>query len=180
MSAPVGPGYPYPPNLPPAPPTEPAPPRQGPGVVVPFAAPPTDRDKKRMWISLSIAGGLALLCLIGGIVGVVALVASSQVSAKDATNRVSSYLDALKRHDYQAAYDDLCTDQRDKHTEKEFARSQADQVDISSFEVGTPKQVSNGYSVPASIELVDGSLVQATFGLVLDGPGELRVCSVTG
>jgi hypothetical protein len=179
MSAPVGPGYPYPPSQPPAPPTEP-PPRPGPGVIVPFAAPPTDRDRKRMWISLSIAGGLVLLCLVGGIVGVVSLVASSHVSSADATARVSSYLDALKRHDFQAAYDDLCTDQRDKHSEKDFARSQADQVDISSYELGTPIQKSNGFTVPARIELVDGRLVDATFGVVVDGPGELRVCSVTG
>jgi hypothetical protein len=177
MTLPVGPAGPYPPVAPP--PTEPQPPRSATGAVVPFAAPPTERDSKRLWITLGVGGGLALLCLVGGIIGFAALVVSSQAKPSDATARVTHYLEALRGHDYPAAYDDLCMDRQDKQTEKEFAQAQADQTDISSYQLGTPVQRSNGFSVPADVEAVNGRTTRVTFGLVLDSPGELRICSVT-
>jgi len=147
--------------------------------VVPFAAPPTERDRKRLWISLGVGGFLVLLCLVGGAVGLAALVASARVTPADATDRVTHYLDALRGHDYPAAYDDLCTDRRDKQTEKEFAQAQSGQSDISSYQLDTPVQRRDGFSVPAHVEAVDGRSTRVTFGLVLDSPGELRICSIT-
>ena len=55
-------------------PNVPAPP-PGPGAAPPFAAPPTDRNKRGLWIGL-IAGGLALvLCCVGGVFGIAVLAA---------------------------------------------------------------------------------------------------------
>ncbi len=158
--------------------TEP-PPAQGPGVTVPFAAPPTERDRKRLWITLGVAGGLVLLCVIGGVIGVAVLIASSRVSSADATGKVHDYLDALQSRDYSRAYDDLCAAQQNKRSESEFESSQQDQPDISSYQINQPTQTSDGYDVPASIELVNGQQIDATFGVVLDAPGDLRICSVT-
>ncbi len=90
--------------------------------------------------------------------------ASSQVKPADATARVTHYLDALRGHDYPAAYDDLCMERQDKQTEKEFARAQADQTDISSYQVGTPVQRRDGFAVPADVEAVRRP----------DRPGHLR------
>src|SRR4051812_21394838 len=172
-------GYPDPAGFQPAGlAVESAPPAAGPGVTVPFAAPPTERDRKRMWITVGVGAGLLVLCLVGGVVGLVALVASSKVSAADATARVDHYLSALQSRDYDSAYDDLCAAQRDKHSLEEFRASQEDQPTITAFEIGQPVEHTDRFDVPVRIRVEDGDEVSATVGVVLDGPGDLRVCSV--
>ena len=47
----------------------PAPP-PGPGAAPPFAAPPTDKNKRGLWIGLGVGGLVLLLCCVGGIFGV--------------------------------------------------------------------------------------------------------------
>src|SRR5437016_152585 len=48
-------------------PDVPSPPR-GPGVAPPFAAPPTDRSRKSLWIGLGVGALLLVLCCVGGVV----------------------------------------------------------------------------------------------------------------
>lgn len=161
-------------------PWEPQPDR-GPGVPVPFAAPPTERDSKRLWITLGVAGLLVILCVVGAVGGLGYVVATSRGSASQATDRVNSYLNALQNRDYPTAYDQLCADLRKQRTEAQFEREQRSQPDISSYQIGTAEPTdSGGYTVPAQVELASSERVNATFGLVLDGPGDLRICSISG
>src|SRR5436309_9937590 len=86
----------------------PAPP-PGPGVRAPFAAPPTERDRKRLWISLVVGAVLLLLCCGGGVVGFgVLVVATDRALPAEATAVVERYLTGLRDGDYQKAYDQLC------------------------------------------------------------------------
>jgi hypothetical protein len=151
----------------------------GPGVVVPFAAPPTDRDRKRLWISLGIGGALAVLCVIGCVIGFVVLARSAQVSPQDATRVVTSYLDALRDRDYATAYDALCTQQQEKQSEQQFRRSQSG-TEISSYEVGTATATksSTEFSVPATVRFASGQLRDYTFRVLMEGPGDLRICGI--
>ena len=158
--------------------TEPAPPAAGPGVTVPFAAPPTERDRKRLWIGLGVGAGLLVLCLVGGVVGLVALVASSRVTATDAAEKVNHYLSALQARDYDTAYDDLCAAQQQKVTRDEFRGRQEDQPNITSYQIGPPIEHTDRFDVPAQVRFEDGDEASVTVGVVLDGPGDLRVCSV--
>jgi hypothetical protein len=93
---------------------------------------------------------------------------------------VTDYLDALEARDYPRAYDQFCADLQKQRSLSEFERNQEQQPDISSFEVQSATQTSDGYDVPAQVELVNGQSLNATFGVVLDGPGDLRICSITG
>jgi hypothetical protein len=86
----------------------PAPP-PGPGAAPPFASPPTDRDKRRMWIGLGVGGLVLLLCVVGGIVGIVVLLVSSTEQAKTQAGQVvAAYLDAVLDDDYDTAHQYLC------------------------------------------------------------------------
>jgi len=171
---PAGPGFAQPVALA----AEPAPPAAGPGVTVPFAAPPTERDRKRLWISLGVGAGLLVLCLVGGVLGLVALVSSSRVTATDAAEKVDHYLSALQARDYDAAYNDLCADQQQKLTRDEFRGRQEDQPGITSYVIGQPVEHTDRFDVPVQVRVEGGDEVSATVGVVLDGPGDLRVCSI--
>src|SRR5689334_21469307 len=88
----------------------PAPP-PGPGVASPFAAPPRDRDNKRLWISLGVGGAVLLLCCVGGILGIGILASGSEDIVKSqATAVVTTYLEGLEKQNYRVAYDQLCND----------------------------------------------------------------------
>jgi hypothetical protein len=87
----------------------PAPP-PGPGAAPPFAAPPTDKNKRGLWIGL-IAGGLLLvLCCVGGVFGIGVLVVGSTEQAKNqAEATVEAYLEAVQAQDWETAHQQLCS-----------------------------------------------------------------------
>jgi hypothetical protein len=151
----------------------------GPGVVVPFAAPPTDRDRKRLWISLGIGGALIVVCVIGCVIGLVVLANSAKVSPQDATRVVTKYLDALQDRDYATAYDSLCTQQQEKQSEQQFRRSQSG-TEISSYQVGTATATKSNteFTVPATVRFASGQLHDYTFRVLMEGPGDLRICGI--
>src|SRR5437899_7527140 len=94
----------------------PAPP-PGPGVRTPFAAPPTERDRKRLWISLGVGALLLVLCCAGGIVGFGALVvAQNKAIPQEAVTVVDRDLSGLRARNYQQAYDQLCAARRWEET----------------------------------------------------------------
>jgi hypothetical protein len=149
----------------------------GPGVVVPFAAPPTDRDRKRLWISLGVGGALAVLCVIGCVIGLVVIANSTRVTPQDATAVVTKYLDALSERDYATAYDSLCTQQQEKQSEQQFRRAQS-AAEISSYEVGTATQHNTEFTVPATVRFASGRVRDLTFQVLMEGPGDLRICGI--
>src|SRR4051794_15605559 len=74
LSPPGLPGFPGPPGVPGPP--EPLPP-PGPGVTPPFTAPPSDRDRRGLWLGLGVAAVMLVLCCVGGAVGVGLLAVST-------------------------------------------------------------------------------------------------------
>ena len=81
----------------------------GPGVVPPFAAPPTEGRTRRMWYGLG-AGAVALVlcCGLGGLALVGVAVTLPEALNEQARAVVSEYLGAVQRQDYGAAYNLLC------------------------------------------------------------------------
>jgi hypothetical protein len=156
-------------EVPPAPP--------GPGVRAPFAAPPTERDRKRMWIGLSIGAALLVLCCGGGIVGFGALVvAQTRALPREAATVVDRYLGALQDGNYKVAYDQLCSDLRAQEDLAEFTARQRRLPVLESYTVGTPRMAGNEVIVPAQVES-GGTNHTRYFSLVPDQEaGGLRIC----
>jgi hypothetical protein len=158
----------------------PAPP-PGPGVAPPFVAPPTDGTRQRRWIAFGIAAGLALVCCVGGLIGLGGLaVLGTQVILDDAKAVVTDYLSAIRDGEYDRAYDLLCPRQREQTTESEFAESFEAEKQIESFEVGDP-DAADIVVVPATLHYVDGSDREVRFRLDQNtSTGEFRVCGLEG
>ena len=86
----------------------PAPPR-GPGVAPPFAAPPTDRNRRGLWIGLGVGAVVLVLCAVGGVAGIFVLYRASIDQAKrEGTTVVTVYLNALRGNDFNTAHAQLC------------------------------------------------------------------------
>ena len=87
----------------------PAPP-PGPGAAPPFAAPPTDRNKRGLWIGLIVGGLVLVLCCVGGVFGIGLFYVGTIERAKtQATAAVEAYLDAVLAEDYELAHQQLCS-----------------------------------------------------------------------
>ena len=158
----------------------PAPVPPGPGATVPFAVPPTERNRKRMWIGLGVAGAVLLLCCVGGTIGLVTVVVSSlRGSPEQAAAVVTTYLTDLGQGAYSEAYDQLCTEAQQQESEATFEENQRDRAQIVNFTVGTPKAESSGYAVPADIELDTGASDNQTFHVIVDQTAGLRICGTT-
>jgi hypothetical protein len=156
----------------------PAPPA-GPGVRVPFAAPPADRDRKRLWISLGVGGAVLLLCCVGGVGGLGALaVASEKAAPAEAKGVVRLYLDGLSKRDFKQAYDQVCTSRQDGESLAQFTSEQQGRPRVRSFQVEEPTLQSGGrFTVPAEVETVDGSSGTEDYTVIQDRQaGEMRVC----
>lgn len=115
------------------------PPPPGPGVQPPFVAPPTDGARQRRWIAIGVSAGVAVLCLVGALVGVGGLaVIGTQVVLNQARGVVVDYLTAIHDEEYADAYDLLCAAQKRNTTLTEFTDSFNAQLPLQSFEVGEP------------------------------------------
>jgi hypothetical protein len=175
MTTPLAAGPLVPP--PPPGPTVPPPP-PGPGVQPPFAAPPTDGTRQRRWLAVGLAGGLALLICVGGLVGLGAIVVlGTQVVRDDATRAVENYLTAVKDRDFDKAYDQLCEATQAKTTRAQYARAQSRRPGISSFTVGTV-DLADAIMVPATIRYVDQTVVTVHYLMEQDSrTGGIEVCT---
>jgi hypothetical protein len=86
----------------------PAPP-PGPGAAPPFAAPPTDRNKRGLWIGLGIGGLVLLLCCVGGAFGIgVLIVGGTEQVKREAEATVTAYLDAVRAEEWEVAHQQFC------------------------------------------------------------------------
>ncbi|MBT8223886.1 MAG: hypothetical protein HKP61_04375 [Dactylosporangium sp.] len=119
------------PGNPAEPPTPP-----GPGVEPPFAAPPTQRDPKKLWIGLGIGALAVVLCCAGGIFGFGVLVAGTVKETEIGARQLAAdYLGALKDEDYPAAYRLLCGDITGRQSARAFAR-EASRDPVVGFTIG--------------------------------------------
>ncbi|MFI7026472.1 hypothetical protein [Micromonospora sp. NPDC049900] len=168
--------------MPPAPsggsdPGTPEPPA-GPGVAPPFAAPPTEGGRTRLWLGLG-AGALALvLCCGGGGTAVVGLLVSG-VQAIDEQGRTVSgdYYRALADGEFGRAYDQLCEDARRRESRQEFERRAAAEPQISSYRVGQVDTTT--LTVPVDVTFSGGGQERQQVVLQQDQQtGGMEVCGV--
>jgi hypothetical protein len=158
----------------------PAPPR-GPGVAPPFAAPPTDRNRRGLWIGLGVGGLVLVLCCVGGLFGFgLILVSGAEKVKTEAHQVVTDYLSALQREDYNKAYDLLCPAATAHESADDFAARERRQPHPLSYQVGQT-QIGNTIVVPATVRFDSGDTRQLQFRLSQDtSTGDLKVCDVTG
>lgn len=152
-------------------------PPPGPGVRAPFAAPPTERDRKRMWIGLGIGAALLVVCCGGGIAGFVALVvAQNRAIPAEATAVVDRYLSAIEHHDYPAAYDLVCATHHSHESLAVFTARKSGQPELLSWQIDPPRIFGSEVLVPVLIDDSSGFSHQE-FTLVQDDQaGGLRIC----
>ncbi len=177
---PYGPGQPAQPGSgqPAGPPRQwpPQPPR-GPGVRVPFAAPPTERDRRRLWISLGVGGAALVLCCVGGVVGFGALIVTTgQATVTEARNTVRDFLDGLAKHDYREAYDQLCTARRSEQTLSEFTAYERTLPEIRRFSVRQPMPDGVRFRVRAQVQTPESTATESYLVISDRRAAELRVC----
>lgn len=175
---------PYGPGQPPAPPGPagpsqqwaPQPPR-GPGVRVPFAAPPAERDRRRLWISLGVGGAALVLCCAGGVVGFGALIVTTgQATVTEARNTVRDFLDGLAKHDYREAYDQLCTARRSNQTLSEFTAYERTLPEIEGFTVRPPTRDGTRFRVQSVVQTPESTAVEDYLVISDRGAAAQRVC----
>ncbi|GIF68636.1 hypothetical protein Ais01nite_66710 [Asanoa ishikariensis] len=180
LTAPTSPA-PAPAPHPVGPPVPPVPP-QGPGVVPPFAAPPTEGRTKRLWLGLGVAGVFALLCCGGGIASVAGLtVFGVRAIEEQARVVVTDYVEALQHAEYADAYALLCDSRQRAQSPTDFAATESLAPRIDRFQVGSISTGStNGIIVPVDVTYATGSSSTLSFTMAQDrGTGGLEVCGVT-
>ena len=157
------------------------PPPPGPGVQPPFVAPPTDGTARRRWVAVGISIGLAILLCIGGagiLGGLVWL--TVRVAQDESQASVRDYLTALRDQDYEKAYGLLCDPIQANTSPTQFARSQRDAPQITSFDVAKGSFQGEDLVVPTEIDFADGTASSVTFVMFQDrSSGAIEVCGTT-
>lgn len=155
------------------------PPPEGPGVQPPFAAPPIDADRTRLWVGLGVGAAALVLCCVGSVVGFGGLVVTGvQALNEQATVTVDRYLGALAERRYDDAYDLLCDERQRDESVAEFTRRVGEGPQVTSYTVGKP-QISREIVVPADVRYDGGHERDLRFVLEQDrGTGRFEVCGV--
>jgi hypothetical protein len=150
-------------------------------VQAPFAAPPTERDRKRTWISLGIGGAIVLLCCVGGILGIGGLVVAEQRAIPaEARTVVRTYLDGLRDNDYHKSYNVLCSPLKQRESYTEFANRHRAESQVRTYTISDPQPVGSRVLVPTTIQTVDGTGSSVQFTLISDQrSGALRICGTS-
>ncbi|MBQ0903854.1 hypothetical protein [Micromonospora sp. U21] len=158
--------------------TAPAPP-PGPGVAPPFAAPPTEGRRTRLWIGLGVGALAVLLCCGGGGAAVVGLAVTGVQAIREQGRTVTSdYYQALVERNYGRAYDQLCDDAQRRESRPEFERRAAAEPQVAAFRVGDVDTTS--LTVPVDVTLDGGDREQQQVSLGQDGQtGGMEVCGVS-
>jgi hypothetical protein len=143
-------------------------------------APPTDGTRQRRWLAVGLSAAAALICCLGGVVGVGGLlVFASQMIVEQGRAAVTDYLTAIKDEDYPKAYEQLCPAEQARIDEPEFEQSLGGRR-ISSFTVGEPV-LTDTLVVPATLEYSSGSVQTVRYLLEQNSrTGEFEVCGEVG
>jgi hypothetical protein len=155
----------------------PAPP-QGPGVVPPFPAPPTEGRRLRIGLGLGI-GALVLLLVCGG--GVAALVGLSTVTSRALNEQadvvIGAYIDDVRAKRYAEAYESLCSETRATTTQAQFTSQVADDEPIRDYDVGDLPFTSVDLAVPVTVTYENGDtdVLRAYLGQNQQ-TGQFQVC----
>jgi hypothetical protein len=161
-----------------APPRDPetAPP-QGPGVQPPFAAPPIDGDRTRVWVGLGVGAAAVLLCCLGGAAGIGGLMVTGvQALNEQAHVAVGSYLDALEAENFVEAYSRLCDDAQRRESVQQFSARVSAQPHVDGYTL-RDADIADRIVLPADVRYDTGQQRTIRFVLIQDTEtGELEVC----
>ncbi len=157
----------------------PAPP-QGPGVVPPFPAPPTEGRRFRLGLGLGL-GALVVLLVCGG--GVAALIGFGTVAGRALNEQadvvIGAYIDDIKAKRYAEAYRSLCAETRASTTEAQFTSQVADDEPIAEYDVGTLDLASVDLAVPVDVTYENGRTARLRAFLGQNQQtGQFQVCSL--
>src|SRR6185436_73754 len=97
--------------------TSPTAPPPGPGVLVPFIAPPTDgrrRRRGRAWIFVGVAIAIVVIGCVGGVGSLMYF--ATRVVINQQHDAVVDYLTAVQAQDYPKAYAMQCPRERERRT----------------------------------------------------------------
>jgi hypothetical protein len=134
-----------------------------------------------MWIGLGIGGAVLLLCCVGGIFGIGALVVENARAVQaEATSVVNDYLGALHDRDYRRAYDDLCDQLQAQTSYESFVNTETEQTPISSYTVEAPRVQGSNVLVFATVTRQDGSTQTPEYKLTQTGQAvaALKICGI--
>jgi hypothetical protein len=153
-------------------------PPQGPGVVPPFPAPPTEGRRWRIGFGLGI-GALVLLLVCGG--GLAAMIGFGTVAGRALNEQadvvISAYIEDIKARRYAQAYESLCAETRATTTQAQFTSQVADDEPIGEYDVGQLPITSVDFSVPVTVTYRNGDT--ATLRAYLgqnQQTGQFQVC----
>jgi len=102
----------------------------------PIMVPPPKRRSTLRVVLIVVAAVLSVCCL-GGVIGGVYLYRTYQDSAGPAREETTAYIDEVLAGNYEAAYGRLCAKVRDVTSQADFARVQAAQPKMTSYEIST-------------------------------------------
>jgi hypothetical protein len=147
-------------------------------VQAPFAAPPTERDRRRLWIGLGVGAALLVVCCGGAVFGIGALVVNRTSALRtEAVAVVRQYLNDLRTENFSGAYRRLCTSLRAGMSQAEFAARERSRPRVTDFAIGPVSISGTEVLVPAEVRGEDGSTRHPTFALIEEGePPGLRIC----
>ncbi|MFY1703792.1 MULTISPECIES: Rv0361 family membrane protein [Micromonospora] len=144
----------------------------------PFAAPPTEGRRSRLWLGLGVGALAAVLCCGGGGAAIVGL-AVTNVRAIDEQGRAvaDDYYRAIVDKKYGEAYDLLCESERRRESEPDFERRVAAEPEITEYRVGDVDEVN--LRVPVRVTYTGGGQDTQTINLAPDNQtGGLEVCGI--
>lgn len=164
------------PMSPPYDPRQAAPPR-GPGVPVPFAAPPNEKNSAKLALAIvSAVVGVVVVCGGGTVAGFGILVWTSNELVVQAESAAEEFLEDVAGGDYDDAYDSLCGELKDDLTEDEFV-SEWEQIGVVDFETDRAVESGSGLEVPAEVTTDEGDVLELDLTVVPDEPSlDMSVC----
>ena len=153
-------------------------PPQGPGVVPPFPAPPTEGRRLRIGLGLGI-GGLVLVLACGG--GVAALIGFGTLVGRALNEQaavvVGDYIEDVNAKRYAEAYRSLCAEARAAQTEAQFTSEVADDEPITRWDVGDVNLNDPDLPVPVDVTYADGETARLRAYLAQNPEtGQMQVC----
>ena len=157
----------------------PAPP-QGPGVIPPFPAPPTEGRRRRIGMGLGIGAGVLVLVCGGGVAALVGLgVVMQNALNEQAQVVIGDYLDDVKAKRYTEAYDALCDRTRATVDRSQFTSAAQAAEPLDKWSVGDLNLADVNLAVPVDVTYADGTTARLQARLGQDREtGQFEVCSV--
>ncbi|SIR86144.1 hypothetical protein SAMN05444858_12294 [Micromonospora avicenniae] len=144
----------------------------------PFAAPPTEGRRARLWLGLGVGALAVLLCCGGGGSAVVGLAVSGVQAVREQGRTVSTdYYQALVDQNFGQAYDQLCDDAQRRESRPDFESRVAAEPQVTAYRVGDVD--TNNLTVPVDVMLEGGRRERQQVILGQDPQtGGLEVCGI--